>query len=129
MHLGSRINLLIKYTNPGCVNEPVLDVGDSVFDVKTTMVYFPALELKYIENDDFVCGFVNDEKEISTKINGQTSMIRPNRVAIALETDPLGIQELLLQDQVRLLTWLETMSDNDSSPLKFCRVQFYIRLR
>ena len=102
VHLGSRIKLLIKYTNPGCVNQPVLDVGDSVFDVKTTMVYFPCLELKYIENDDFVCGFLDDEKQKPVKINGQTTMIRPNRIAIALETDPQGLQDLLLQDQVSL---------------------------
>ena len=107
---------MIKYTNPGCVNQPVLDVGDSVFDVKTTMVYFPRLELKYIENDDFVCGFLDDEKEKQVKINGQTTMIRPHRIAIALETDPQGLQELLLQDQVSFYSLSVTMSKQISSP-------------
>ena len=80
------------------------------------MVYFPRLELKYIENDDFVCGFLDDEKEKQVKINGQTTMIRPHRIAIALETDPQGLQELLLQDQVSFYSLSVTMSKQISSP-------------
>ncbi len=82
------------------MNLPVLDVGDSIFDVKTTLVFFPCLELKYIENDEFVCGFYNDEFQKPFQIDGKSTLIRPNRVAIALETDPKGVHDLLFQDKV-----------------------------
>ena len=57
--------------------------------------------MKYIENDDFVCGFFNDEFEKPFLVDGITKMIRPNRIAIALDTSSNGIHDLLLQDQVK----------------------------
>ena len=93
------------------------------------MVFFPRLELKYIENDDFVCGFLDDEKQKPVKINGQTTMIRPHRIAIALETDPKGLQDLLLQDQVSISSLSVTVSKHNSSPWTFCQGLFYIPLR
>ena len=102
MHLGSRINLVVEYMNDGCANHTVLDVGDSIYDIKTTVVFLPSLELKYIENDDFVCGFYNDDFLKPFIVNGKTEMIRPNRVVIALDTSTEAIEELLLQDQVSL---------------------------
>ena len=91
---------MVEYINPGCVNYPLLDAGDSEFDVKTTVIFFPYLEMKYIENDDFVCGFFNDEFEKPFLVDGVTKMIRPNRIAIALDTSSKGIHDLLFQDQV-----------------------------
>ena len=86
--------------NDGCANHTVLDVGDSIYDIKTTVVFLPSLELKYIENDDFVCGFYNDDFLKPFIVNGKTEMIRPNRVVLALDTSSEAIEELLLQDQV-----------------------------
>ena len=116
--------------NDGCANHTVLDVGDSIYDIKTTVVFLPNLELKYIENDDFVCGFYNDEVEKPFMKNGKTEMIRPYRVVIALDTSTEAIEELLLQDQVSFKNF-KTQNDfniHDLSRLISCQAQYYIQL-